>query len=217
MFSLAGVDFEGSVLDCPGGGSSFTARARDLGATVVAADPVYSVPAFDLAELVTREAERGSLHTAAATHRYRWEFFGDIAGHRRIRQESAAVFGRDIVQSPECYVSASLPQLPFDDNRFDLVLSSHFLFMYADRLDFDFHLQSMLELTRVCRGEVRVFPLIDQAGRRLHELLRGIRDELESREMVTEVVRVEYEFQRGGNQMLVVRPPVACGAVSITA
>ena len=35
-------------------------------------------------------------------------------------------------------MTAALPDLPFPDDAFDLVLSSHLLFTYADRLDADF-------------------------------------------------------------------------------
>ncbi|MDQ6667036.1 MAG: class I SAM-dependent methyltransferase [Thermoproteota archaeon] len=52
------------------------------------------------------------------------------------------------------YVKAALHRLPFDDKSFDLVLSGHFLFTYADKFDFDFHLSSMLELFRVSSKEV---------------------------------------------------------------
>jgi hypothetical protein len=205
MFSLTPADLQGRVLDCPGGGSSFTARARNLGGDPIAVDPVYAMPAADLADLALRETERGSLHTAEAERRYRWAFFRDVAEHRRVRRLSATVFGHDVANSPGSYVAAGLPTLPFEDASFDLVLSSHFLFMYADRLDLTFHVRAMLELVRVCRAEVRVFPLVDQVGARHPELLDAIRDALEPRGFVVDVIRVGYEFQRGGDEMLVVR------------
>jgi len=61
-------------------------------------------------------------------------------------------------------VAAALPTLPFPDRSFDLVLSSHLLFSYTDRLDVAFHLAALLELARVSRGQVRVFPLVDYNG-----------------------------------------------------
>jgi hypothetical protein len=159
----------------------------------------------ELADLTLSETERGSLHTAEAERRYRWEFFRDVGEHRRVRRLSATAFGHDFANSPGSYVAAGLPNLPFVDASFDLVLSSHFLFMYADRLDLTFHVQAMLELARVSRGEVRVFPLVDQVGARHPELLDAIRDALEPHGFVMEVIRVGYEFQRGGDEMLVVR------------
>ena len=49
MFALTGSDLSGSVLDCPGGASSFTALANQAGASAIAADPVYAQPRDSLA------------------------------------------------------------------------------------------------------------------------------------------------------------------------
>ena len=84
---------------------------------------------------------------------------------------SAVAFSRDLIAHPARYVDASLPGLPFPDGRFDLVLSSHFLFTYADRLDLEFHRAALLELHRVARRKVRVFPLLEQSGRSIPALL----------------------------------------------
>ena len=51
------------------------------------------------------------------------------------------------------------------------MLSSHFLFTYADRLDLEFHRAALRELHRVARREVRVFPLLEQGGRPVPALL----------------------------------------------
>ena len=56
------------------------------------------------------------------------------------------------------------------------------------------------ELYRVCRGEVRIFPLLEQGGRPVPELLDNLRTSLG---IPYSVRRVDYEFQRGGNEMLV--------------
>jgi ubiquinone/menaquinone biosynthesis C-methylase UbiE len=97
-------------------------------------------------------------------------------------------------------VPASLPRLPFPSGRFDLVLSSHFLFTYADRLDLEFHRAALRELHRVARREVRVFPLLEQGGRPVPALLSGL---LATPGIPHRIQRVGYEFQRGGNEMLV--------------
>ena len=97
----------------------------------------------------------------------------------------------------------SLPDLPFGDRQFDLVLSSHFLFTYADRLDQDFHYDALIELHRICRREVRVFPLLDQSGRSLSDMTRTLLARLVRQGIAAKVTQVPYEFQRGGNEMLV--------------
>lgn len=203
MFTLTDEDLNGSILDCPGGGSSFTALATAAGGTVVTADPIYAQPCETLGALVIAEAERGSAYTVANSGRYLWDFYGDANGHRRMRQTSARAFADDVRASPGRYVPAALPALPFRDGQFDLVLSSHFLFTYADRLDSSFHRDALLELHRASRGDVRVFPLIDHAGRPLPTLVDQLRGELASLGIPTEIRQVDYEFQRGGGHMLV--------------
>ena len=200
MFALTGSDLTGRVLDCPGGASSFTARANQAGAKAIAADPAYARPRDSLAALVMAETQRGSAHTAAGADRYVWDFYGDLAGHARVRRTSAGVFSSDLIAHPARYVPASLPALPFPGGRFDLVLSSHFLFTYADRLDLEFHRAALRELHRVARREVRVFPLLEQGGRPVPALLSQL---LATLGIPHRIQRVSYEFQRGGNEMLV--------------
>jgi hypothetical protein len=203
MFSLAERDLRGRVLDCPGGASSFTVEASYLGNHVTAVDPVYAMPTSALQELVMAQPDRGSSHTAAGIDRYVWDFYGDIEGHRQMRKRSATLFARDAEAHPERYVPASLPNLPFENRQFDLVLSSHFLFTYADRLDKDFHYDALVELHRVSRQEVRVFPLLDQGGHSLDEMTGVVMALLLRQGIEAKICDVPYEFQRGGNQMLV--------------
>jgi hypothetical protein len=203
MFSLTVSDLSGQVLDCPGGASSFTVEASDLGAQVTAVDPVYAMSTPALHELVMVQPDRGSAHTAAGSDRYEWDFYGDIEGHRDMRKRSAALFARDFEVHRERYVPAPLPFLPFEDRQFDLVLSSHFLFTYADRLDQDFHFHALVELYRVSRREVRVFPLLDQGGHSREEMTGHLMALLRRQGIEAKISTVPYEFQRGGNQMLV--------------
>jgi hypothetical protein len=200
MFALTSGDLSGSVLDCPGGASSFTAQANQAGASAIAADPVYAQPRDSLAVHVMAEVQRGASHTTAGAGRYVWDFHGDPGGHTRVRRASAEAFYRDLIAHPARYVAASLPGLPFPGGRFDLVLSSHFLFTYADRLDLEFHRAALRELHRVARREVRVFPLLEQGGRPVPVLLSGL---LATLGIPHRIRRVDYEFQRGGNEMLV--------------
>ena len=144
-----------------------------------------------------------SAHTIAGSDRYVWDFYGDRDGHREMRRASAVMFAEDIAAHPERYVVGSLPALPFDDGQFDLVLSSHFLFTYADRLDSEFHQRALVELLRVCSGEVRVFPLLDHGGHALGPMIEELLGRLRRGGTTAEVRPVAYEFQRGGNQMLV--------------
>jgi SAM-dependent methyltransferase len=202
MFALTDGDLAGRVLDCPGGGAGFTAIARARGTDAVAVDPVYATSPAALAARLAGELERGRAWTRAHADRYAWDFHGDLDGHTRVRAEAARAFAGDRAAAPGRYVCAALPALPFRDGAFDLVLSSHLLFTYADRLDRAFHRAALLELARVSRGPVRVYPLVDQAGRPLPGLLTGLVDDLAAAGVAAEVRDVGYEFQRGARSML---------------
>ena len=204
MFDLTDAELlAGPVLDCPGGGASFAAEARALGADVISVDPLYATPAAELAERTLRDTDRSSEFIRENLERYVWTFFRSREHHLGHRRGGAQIFARDIVEHPELYVAAELPDLPFDDRRFALALSSHLLFTYADRLDFDFHVAALTELARVAR-EVRAYPLVDY-GAHPYPRMTTLRERLWQRGIDSEIRRVPYEFQRGADEMLVVR------------
>jgi hypothetical protein len=93
--------------------------------------------------------------------------------------------------------------LPFEDGSFDLVLCSHFLFLYSPTLTLDFHVQSLREMARLGQ-EVRVFPLLDYDGRP-SRYLAPASERLRKEGLDVRTARVPYEFLRGANEMLVLR------------
>ena len=99
------------------------------------------------------------------------------------------------------YIPGELPHLPFAEQTFDLALSAHFLFLYTDNLTFEFHVSAIREMLRVAY-EVRIFPLLDvnaQESRYLNGILKTFQNYRQ------EIRKVNYEFQRGGNKMLMIR------------
>ncbi len=105
---------------------------------------------------------------------------------------------------PQCYVTGGLPELPFAAASFDLVLSSHLLFSYADRLDFAFQYAAIRDLMRVTRDELRIFPLVAM-GSVPYPRLDELRTQLAELGVDSQVTAVDYEFQKGGHHMLVCR------------
>jgi ubiquinone/menaquinone biosynthesis C-methylase UbiE len=118
-----------------------------------------------------------------------------------LRIEAADRFLQDVSIAPERYVAGSLPELPFEDERFDVVLCSHLLFTWADKYDRDWHLAALRELVRVSRREVRIFPLVNQGSGEPVEFLPDLLEAL--RPVTSEIRKVPYEFQVGADQMLV--------------
>jgi hypothetical protein len=81
-------------------------------------------------------------------------------------------------------------------------LSSHLLFCWADRFDFEFHRIAIHELVRVTRGEVRIFPLLDPSAVR-YPWLDRLRGSLRDEGIRTEIRDVPYIVQVGGGELFV--------------
>jgi hypothetical protein len=214
MFGLDAADLRQSILDCPGGAASFCAEARDRGLDVTAVDPVYAADVDWLSGHAVDEAIRGNRHTATSLHAYVWTFFADINDHRERRVRAAAAFGRHLRSAPSSYLAGALPRLPFRDGAFDLVLSSHLLFLYADRLDEQFHHDAVRDLLRVARREVRIFPVTSDQGVATEQLLSSVCRRLRDDGVQCEIRPSEYEFQRGGNQILIIHREKAAAVLS---
>lgn len=100
------------------------------------------------------------------------------------------------------YVFHELPgKLPYGADYFDIGLSSHFLLMYTS-LGYDFHISSITEMLRVCK-EIRIFPVVDLDANKT-DLTRNVMDYFQ-KDYKVEIVKTEYEFQKGDNKLLVIR------------
>ena len=147
------------VLDVAGGVSSFCNEANELGINVTSFDPIYSLPPEKIIErsepdLKSVYREIGRVPT------YRWAFYKNPEYMRELRQRACTIFLKDYKTHPERYVAGELPRLPFADGEFDLTLVSYFLFAYQNRLDYEFHRESILEIMRVTRDEARIYPTV---------------------------------------------------------
>jgi hypothetical protein len=199
MFDL--IELPESILDCCAGGAGFTAEAAARGVDAIAADPAYELEPAELVDTVRRSlpATSGIIDEHAGS--FVWHWYGTPERKDQYRIEAADAFLQDVSVAPERYVAAGLPELPFGDRRFELVLCSHLLFTWADKYDRDWHLASLRELIRVSSREVRIFPLVLQGAGEpvpyLPELLAALDG------VTWEIRKVPYEFQAGANEMLV--------------
>lgn len=154
-----------SVLDCPGGPGSLSARLRAEGIAVTAVDPLYALAPEELERRALADLEC-SLAILAASETLRADF--DLQRCRQEHLEALQAFLADRHCHPHCYLAAALPQLPFADRSVDLVLSGHLLFSYAPQgdgglmvrqgLDLNWHRAALAELCRVSRQAVRLYP-----------------------------------------------------------
>ncbi|WP_238334656.1 class I SAM-dependent methyltransferase [Kribbella amoyensis] len=199
MFDLS--ELPDSVLDCCAGGAGFTAEAAARGVDAIAVDPAYELPAAELVDTVRRSLPATAGIVDEHTGSFVWHWYGSPERKDELRIEAADRFLQDVSIAPERYVPGSLPELPFGDQRFDLVLCSHLLFTWSDKYDQAWHLAALRELVRVARNEVRVFPLVRQGGGESVPYLSELLDQLT--DVRSEIRKVPYEFQAGANEMLV--------------
>lgn len=205
MFDLQAKELAGKkILDCPAGACSFTAHAAAAGLDVTASDIAYDHRIEDLERKGLEDTAHAMESMEQTKRNFVWDFYGDVAGVSRHRHQALRDCVADMRAHPERYVAAVLPELPFCNEQFDLVLSAHFLFMYSDRLDYDFHRNTIRELLRVTSEEVRIFPLTDLSGNRYEHLERLIQD-LEAEGLEVTENQVSYEFMINGNSMLRIR------------
>lgn len=211
FFALEKLAPGARVLDCGGGPASFAAERAAAGALTVAADPLYGLPARAIEVRFAEARERMLAGVRRARHRFRWDRFGTPEGLVAVREAALRRFLEDYACASRDragrYVAARLPRLPFRAEAFDLALVSHLLFLYAESLDADFHREALRELLRVAR-EVRVFPLLDLDGRPSPHV-EPARAALAAVGAESELVRVAYEFQAGGNRMLRLARPTS--------
>jgi len=199
MFDL--TELPDSVLDCCAGGAGFTAEAAARGIDAIAVDPAYELPAAELVDTVRRSLPATSGIIDQHADNFVWNWYGSPERKDEFRIEAADRFLQDVSIAPERYVPGSLPELPFEDRRFELVLSSHLLFTWADKYDQDWHLAALRELVRVSSAEVRVFPLVQQGAGEPVAYLPDLLEELDG--VTAEIRKVPYEFQVGADEMLV--------------
>jgi SAM-dependent methyltransferase len=192
-----------SFLDCAAGASTFTAYLSRQGGKVEAVDLLYDQHPLTLKSKCQEHLEVLVKSLEPIQKEFEWSYFRDLDHLKEHRQGSCQEFCQDYSQNPERYQKGDLAQLPYADSEFDIVLSSHLLFIYDHRLDLEFHLRVLGEMLRVAGEEVRIYPLVKHRKRK-SEFLKPVWERM-SRVAELELVKVDYQFRRGGDQMLVMK------------
>ena len=202
MFSLSSHDLNLRILGCGDGPASFNAELTRRGGKVVSVDPLYAFPREEIEARIEETFDEVMQQTRLNPHEFVWEHIRTVDELGQVRMQAMRDFVLDYEQGRATgrYVAQSAPRLDFPDHCFDLALSSHFLFLYSDHLDLQFHIDTLTQLSRVA-SEVRVFPLLQLGSTPSPHV--GLAMEHFSR-LGYQVTReqVDYEFQRGGHEML---------------
>ncbi|MEM6350224.1 MAG: methyltransferase domain-containing protein [Cyanobacteria bacterium P01_D01_bin.14] len=202
MFALSEADLQKSLLDGGGGPASFTAEATLQGCSVIACDPVYAFSAAAIAPRIEAACDLIMPQVRQNADAYVWQSIADPNALETVRMAAMRQFLTDLPAGKAAgrYVEGSVLDLPFPDGQFDLALSSHFLLSYSTKLGLDFHLEAVRELCRVARA-VRIFLLLTVSGER-SPWVDAIATHIAQLGRKSTIVTVDYEFQKGGNQML---------------
>lgn len=207
MFSLSPNDLKKQILGCGDGPASFNAEMQAAGYQVTSLDPIYRFSVEKIRGRIDETFRTIIDQLERSCDEYLWD---DIAGPEELGRMRMASMSRFLADFPTGkmqgrYIEGELPGLPFPDDRFEVALCSHLLFLYSEQLDLDFHRSAIEELCRVAR-EVRIFPLVTLAGHPSPHVT-DIRNHLASREYRVTIEMVPYEFQRGGNTMMRIISP----------
>lgn len=210
MFALSEENLASRIVGCGDGPASFNAECNSRGGRVVSVDPIYALSREEIALRIEETRQDVLAQTARNRDKFRWDEIGSAEELGRIRMRAMETFLESYEERKRGggYISASLPDLPFENDSFDLALCSHMLFLHSDHLSLPFHLAAIREMLRVA-AEVRIFPLLDVNGCPSPHL-EGVLAEFQH--LRPEIRQVDYEFQWGGNEMLVVSRPVMGGA-----
>ncbi len=205
MFDLTDSELKRKILGCGDGPASFNYECNSNGGNVTSVDPIYHMVREEIQKRIDETYCDVLSQTAANRDKFIWDTIKSIDDLGRIRMKAMNIFldSYEDGKLNKKYLPGALPILPFTDNEFDISLSSHFLFLYTDNLTYEFHFKAIKEMLRVS-NEVRIFPLLDVNGKKSPFVQKTI---LDFPEKEIEIKKVNYEFQIGGNELLIIKNP----------
>ena len=204
MFQLTEQDMSKRIAGFGDGPASFNFEMTEQGYSVTSFDPVYQFSKGALQRRIDEVCITVMKQMEENKDNYVWTQIKSLEELKHTRLSAMNLFLSDFEKGKRehRYICHELPnRLPFADGAFDLGLSSHFLLMYT-MLGYDFHIQSITEMLRVCK-EVRIFPVVDLDARET-DLIADVIAYLKQRYWV-EIRKTEYEFQKGDKKVLIIK------------
>ena len=202
MFALTDNDLDKNILGCADGPASFNAELTQKGERCTSVDPVYQFSSRQIRKRIDETRKKIMVQLEKNQADYLWSYYQTPEKLLEIRLNAMHTFLEDfeIGKVEGRYIVGALPALPFADHSFDLIVSSYCLFTYSNHLGLDFHVQSVLDMCRV-GDEVRIFPLLQMDGKK-SPYVDPVLATLTEKNIRYSIEQVPYEFQKGGNQML---------------
>ncbi len=202
MFDLTTEDLSKKILGCGDGPASFNSHCNRNGGDVISVDPIYEMTRQEIEQRIQETYDTVLSQTKENTDLFKWDRIKSVEALGDVRMKAMLDFLDSFEAGLETgtYLAGSLPNLPFSDKQFDISLSSHFLFLYTQNLSYSFHVEAIEEMLRVS-GQARIFPLLDVNGK-TSSYLNDVINHFNHYSL--EIRTVDYEFQIGGNKLLVI-------------
>ena len=205
MFSLSLEDRQKSILGVGDGPASFNAEGTKQGYDITSIDPIYQFDGVEIEQRFNAVVDNIIGQVIATPNNWVWSYHKNPQDLKANRIKALENFLADYQQGKTegRYLSQELPKLNFSDRQFDLALCSHFLFLYSEQLNYNFHVAAIEEMLRVS-NEVRIFPLLTL----MQEVSPYLDDAIahfSNLNYTVSVAKVPYELQPGANKMLVIK------------
>ena len=206
MFRLSKEDLQSKILGCGDGPSSFNFEVTKFGGDITSIDPIYQFSKNEIQQRIDETSSVVSEQLKQNQNDFVWKNIKSVDELIDIRLTAMNNFIKDYEngKKEERYIHQELPKLSFKNDSFDLVLSSHFLFLYSEHFDLQFHIDSILEMCRISKNEVKIFPLLDLKNQK-SEYLEPILEVLSNKGFEAEIIKTNYEFQKGANELLSIK------------
>jgi hypothetical protein len=206
MFDLGKKDLADNILGVGDGPASFNAEGTKLGYKITSIDPIYQFNKEEILSRFNAVVDNIIQQIQATPDDWVWSYHKSPEDLRDRRTMAIDLFCQDynLGKQQGRYTIGQLPKLELQNSQFDLALCSHFLFLYSEQYDLDFHYNSIKEMLRVSR-EVRIFPLLTLMLKESPHL-NSIVDRLQNEGFKVSLEKVNYELQKGGDRMLRIYP-----------
>lgn len=203
MFKLTDSDLDKRIICFGDGPASFNYEMKSRN-PIVSIDPIYKFSSEEIRDRIEEIKATILEQVKKNKDNYVWQNIKDVDDLEKIRITAMNNFLKDYEHGKveNRYITHELPKkLDFADSSFDLGLSSHFLILYS-HLGLDFHISSIIEMLRVAK-EARIFPIVNLNGDKT-ELLNSLIEYFQVKFKVS-VEKTNYEFQKNGNEMLIIK------------
>lgn len=205
MFNLSSEDLQQRILGVGDGPASFNAEGTAKGYNLTSIDPIYQFDGVEIKQRFDAVVDNIIEQIIATPNNWVWSYHQNPQELKASRIKALEIFLQDYQSGKQAgrYIAQELPHLDFADQSYELALCSHFLFLYSAQCDRDFHVAAIQEMLRVS-PEVRIFPLLTLM-QETSPYLDFVVDKFSNLGYSPTIVKVPYELQPGGNQMLVIK------------